>query len=88
MSPVGSNYSGGDQPQPIRWRCMKVGCNPILNEQGAHAHNKSTGHKVAKWPVRSKAGKAKARQRNKTGYYDQYNVGPKSAEARAAFIKR
>ena len=83
-----SKYSGGDEPQPVRWRCLEVGCNPILNEQGALTHKELTDHRVAKWPVRSKAGKAKAKKRSETGYYDQYNVGLKSAAVRAPFIKR
>lgn len=65
-----------------RWRCLAAGCNPKLNEATAVAHKESTGHRVAKWPVRSAAGKAKARERNRSGYYDKYNVGAKSASAR------
>lgn len=77
-----SHESGGDRPQPKRWRCLSTGCNPVLNEATAAAHNKKTGHRVAKWPVRSAAGKRKAQQRNQNGYYDRYNVGAKSARAR------
>lgn len=66
-----------------RWRCLTVGCNPKLyGEQAANDHNDATGHRVAKWPVRSEEGKRRARIRNKTGYYDKYNVGAKSAAVR------
>lgn len=66
-----------------RWRCLTVGCNPKLyGEDQANRHRDSEGHRVAKWPVRSPEGQRRARIRNKTGYYDKYNVGPKSYEAR------
>lgn len=68
--------------QVNRWRCTVVGCNPVLMGQKAADDHASFGHRVAKWPIRSAAGKAKARERNRTGYYDQYNVGEKSAVAR------
>lgn len=74
---------GGDREQPNRWRCLITGCNPVLHgEEAAQAHKEAFGHRVAKWPVRSAEGKAKARQRNKSGYYDKYNVGYKSARYR------
>ncbi len=66
-----------------RMRCLTVGCNPILkNRPIAEQHAEQTGHRIAKWPVRSAEGKRRARVRNRTGYYDKYNVGAKSAEAR------
>lgn len=66
-----------------RFRCTVVGCNPKLyGQESADGHNKETGHRTAKWPVRSAEGERKARIRNKTGYYDKYNVGAKSAVAR------
>lgn len=68
--------------QPNRWRCLTTGCNPVLNEVTAASHTTETGHRTAKWPVRSAAGKRKAKQRNRSGYYDKYNVGAKSAAAR------
>ena len=71
-----------ERPQPTRWRCLSTGCNPILNEATAVQHTADTAHRTAKWPVRSKAGKAKAKARNRSGYYDKYNVGEKSAVAR------
>lgn len=77
-----SNYQGGDRKQPKRWRCLATGCNPKLDEASAQAHSTETKHRVAKWPVRSPAGKAKARERQKTGYYDKYNVGAKDALVR------
>lgn len=77
-----SNYQGGDRPQPKRWRCLATGCNPVLDEDTATAHKAGTGHRVAKWPVRSAEGKRRSRERNTSGYYDRYNVGEKSAEAR------
>lgn len=73
----------GERNQRNRWRCTVVGCNPVLiGEVKAEAHRDDTGHRIAKWPIRSPEGKAKARERNRSGYYDQYNVGEKSAEAR------
>ena len=77
-----SRYSGGDRPQPNRWRCLVTGCNPRLNEATAQEHKAATGHRVARWPVRSAEGKRRARERNRTGYYDKYNVGEKSYEMR------
>lgn len=66
-----------------RWRCLITGCNPKLyGEQAANEHKAETGHRVAKWPVRSPEGKRRSRLRNKTGYYDKYNVGAKSAAVR------
>lgn len=72
-----------ERPQPNRWRCLTAGCNPVLvGEAAASAHRDDLSHRVAKWPVRSKAGKRKAKARNRSGYYDRYNVGSKSAVAR------
>lgn len=71
-----------ERNQRNRWRCTVVGCNPKLIGQAAADAHAATGHRVAKWPIRSPQGKAKARERNRTGYYDQYNVGEKSAAAR------
>lgn len=66
-----------------RFRCLTVGCNPkLFGEDRAQDHKDSTGHRVAKWPVRSAEGRRRARHRNRTGYYDKYNVGPKSYAAR------
>lgn len=65
------------------WRCLTVGCNPkIFGEAEAQHHKAQTGHRVAKWPVRSAEGKRRARFRSRTGYYDKYNVGPKSYAVR------
>ncbi len=63
-------------------RCLTTGCNPVLNEETAKAHAEATGHRVAKWPVRSAEGQRKAKVRNKTGYYRKYNVGDKSPSER------
>jgi len=72
-----------ERNQHNRWRCTVVGCNPkLLGQTRADRHVSETGHRIAKWPIRSPEGKAKARERNRTGYYDKYNVGEKSAEAR------
>lgn len=61
-----------------RWRCLTSGCNPHLNgEDEANLHSKDFEHRVAKWPVRSKSGQAKAVARNKSGYYDKYNDAKK-----------
>lgn len=67
-----------ERPQPKRWRCLISGCNPVLDESSANLHKDTTGHRVARWPVRSAEGKRRARMRNKTGYYDKYNAGEKS----------
>lgn len=73
-----------EKTQSNRWRCLKTGCNPLLfGVDQANAHADSEDHRVAKWPVRSEAGKRKARARNKSGYYDKYNVGEKSYDVRA-----
>lgn len=64
-----------------RYRCCITGCNPkLIGEAAATEHRTETGHRTAKWPVRSEAGKAKARARNQSGYYDKYNVGHKARE--------
>lgn len=69
--------------QTNRWRCCIKGCNPkLIGEEVAANHKSETGHRVAKWPVRSEEGKRKAVARNKSGYYNKYNVGSKSAIAR------
>lgn len=65
-----------------RWRCCVTGCNPRLTGTTALQHKAETGHRVARWPVRSAEGKRRARERNRTGYYDKYNVGAKSRNAR------
>lgn len=52
-----------------RWRCLEVGCNPKLNGTTAQQHKGQTGHRVAKWPVRSAAGEAKQRERNRLNPY-------------------
>lgn len=68
-----------ERDQHNRWRCTVVGCNPVMKSlEAVETHQAETGHRTAKWPIRSAAGKARARQRNKTGYYDKYNVGAKS----------
>jgi hypothetical protein len=66
-----------------RWRCLVTGCNPLIyGEEAAENHRKIEGHRVAKWPVRSKEGQRRARERNRNGYYDKYNVGAKHATVR------
>jgi len=65
-----------------RWRCLVSGCNPVLDAASAEAHQTATGHRVARWPVRSAEGRRRARDRNRSGYYDKYNVGAKSYEQR------
>lgn len=72
-----------ERNQTNRWRCCITGCNPVLiGGEAATKHREETGHRIAKWPIRSAAGKAKAHARNKSGYYDKYNVGYKAAEVR------
>jgi hypothetical protein len=68
--------------QSDRWRCLTVGCNPTLNSTTAATHRDETSHRVAAWPVRSAEGRRRAAVRNRTGYYDRYNVGAKSPEVR------
>ena len=65
-----------------RWRCLQVGCNPVLEKESAEAHRNLAGHRVAKWPTRSAAGEAKAQARNRSGYYRKYNTGDKSPAER------
>jgi ribosomal protein S4 len=71
-------------PPSQRWRCLTVGCNPVLygQDQADDHVTAHTGHRVAKWPVRSQEGHRRARKRNQTGYYDKYNVGPKDLRYR------
>lgn len=70
-----------------RYRCLTTGCNPVMyGEEQASEHKKSTGHRTAKWPVRSAEGRRKERERQKNGYYDKYNVGRKSYRAREKYI--
>lgn len=72
-----------EKNQTNRWRCTVAGCNPVLiGQPAAEAHRDSESHRIAKWPIRSQVGKRKAAKRNKSGYYDQYNVGAKSYENR------
>lgn len=72
-----------EKTQTNRWRCCTKGCNPVLfGEEKAQAHKTETGHRIAKWPVRSAEGKAKAAKRNATGYYDKYNTGSKARVSR------
>lgn len=70
-----------------RYRCLTTGCNPVMyGEEQANEHKELTGHRTAKWPVRSAAGRRKERDRQKNGYYDKYNVGAKSYGAREHLI--
>lgn len=72
-----------ERKQPNRRRCLEAGCNPVMfGQDAADEHQAATGHRTAKWPVRSPEGRRKANERNRTGYYDKYNVGAKSPEAR------
>lgn len=72
-----------ERDQKSRWRCTVVGCNPVmLSLEEMEMHQAETGHRTAKWPIRSAEGKRRARARNRSGYYDKYNVGEKSRAAR------
>lgn len=69
-----------EKDQHNRYRCLEKGCNPVMKAESpeaakalGEAHTKSTGHRTAKWAIRSVTGKAKAKSRNQTGYYDKYN---------------
>lgn len=78
-----SKWAGGDRVQSNRFRCCTVDCNPeLFGEDSAKKHSEKTGHRYAKWPVRSEEGKKKANKRNRNGYYDKYNVGFKHALVR------
>lgn len=60
-----------------------MGCNPVmLSIESMESHQAETGHRTAKWPIRSAEGKRRAHVRNRSGYYDKYNVGEKSRSAR------
>jgi hypothetical protein len=66
-----------------RFRCLVTGCNPVLfGQTAATEHFQKLGHRTAKWPVRSAEGERRAQARNKSGYYDKYNVGPKARSVR------
>lgn len=66
-------------PEVQRYRCTVTGCNPVLwGEVDAWVHASDHGHRTAKWPVRSAEGKRRAKARNRSGYYDKYNVGHKA----------
>lgn len=74
-----------EKDQHNRFRCLEKGCNPVMKGDTPEeakalgdAHTKETGHRTAKWAIRSADGKAKARKRNRSGYYNRYNVGDKS----------
>lgn len=70
----------------MRQRCLTVGCNPqLMSLDAAAAHRTETGHRTAKWPMRSPEGQRRARQRNKSGYYDKYNAGKKSGHTRGGY---
>lgn len=72
-----------ERDQTNRWRCTVVGCNPVMKSlEEMESHQAETGHRTAKWPIRSAEGKRRARTRNQTGYYDKYNVGAKAPEVR------
>lgn len=72
-----------------RRRCLTTGCNPFLADAAeAEEHAAATGHRTARWPVRSEEGQRRARIRNRSGYYDKYNTGAKSFEARQRIIER
>lgn len=58
-----------------RWRCLQVGCNPALDNLTAITHSVNTGHRIAKWPVRSEEGKKRERKRNRNGYHRKYGRG-------------
>lgn len=66
-----------------RYRCTVAGCNPELyGERAAESHRALSGHRTAKWPVRSAEGQRRARQRNRSGYYNKYNTGEKARHPR------
>ncbi len=69
-----------EKDQHNRYRCLETGCNPVMKadtpenaKKLGEAHTKATGHRTAKWAIRSPHGKAKARGRGRAGYYDKYN---------------
>lgn len=55
-----------------RWRCLTVGCNPKLKSQKvAEQHRDQTGHRIARWPVRSAEGHRKQRERNRLQWQER-----------------
>lgn len=77
-----------ERDQPDRYRCTVTGCNPVMHgAEAAAAHAAETSHRTAKWPIRSDEGKAKARARNRNGYYTKYNTGYKSPAARSLHVR-
>ncbi|MFE7461785.1 hypothetical protein ACWFMI_23915 [Nocardiopsis terrae] len=55
-----------------RWRCLTVGCNPILRSQTvAEQHREQTSHRIARWPVRSAEGHRKQCERNRHQWQDR-----------------
>lgn len=80
MDGAGAHMAADHPPRTLqRYRCTVVGCNPQLwGEVDAETHASVNGHRIAKWPKRSAEGERRARQRNRSGYYDRYNVGHKA----------
>lgn len=59
-----------------RQRCTVVGCNPYLkNEAAGINHREQTGHRIARWPVRSVEGQRKQRERNRAQALELLRLG-------------
>lgn len=54
----------------------------MLSVEVMESHQAETGHRTAKWPIRSAERKRRARVRSRSGYYDKYNVGEKERGVR------
>ena len=70
--------SESKEKNKTRHRCLVAGCNPYLeNAEKATEHKNKTGHRTAKWPVRSKEGKRLAKERINGNYYKKYRGAKK-----------
>lgn len=75
---VKQRISESKEKNKTRHRCLVAGCNPYLeNAEKATEHKNKTGHRTAKWPVRSKEGKRLAKERINGNYYKKYRGAKK-----------
>ena len=75
---VKQRISESKEKNKTRHRCLVAGCNPYLeNAEKATEHKNKTGHRTAKWPVRSEEGKRLAKERINGNYYKKYRGAKK-----------
>ena len=75
---VKQRISESKEKNKTRHRCLVAGCNPYLeNAEKAAEHKNKTGHRTAKWPVRSEEGKRLAKERINGNYYKKYRGAKK-----------